>query len=97
MHSVNGYRLRPDHLTVGEIRKRLEKLGTSRLFFAKHALSKRASPDTDSKTQNADPQESDPRPLAASQALDGPDGSMFDSVEESTGGSREGEEMADLV
>lgn len=82
---------------VGEIRKRLEKLGTSRLFFVKHALSKRALPDADSKTQNADPQESGSRPLATSQTLDGPDGSMFDSVEESTERSREGKEMADLV
>lgn len=73
------------------------KLGASRLFFAKHSLSKRALPDAYPKTQNADPQESGSRPLAASQALGGPDGSMFDSVEESTGRSREGKEMADLV
>ena len=47
--------------------------------------------------KNPDPQESGSRPLAASQAPDGCDGSMPDSVEETTGVSGEGTEMAGIV
>ena len=84
---------------VGDIRKRLKKLGAKAwLLFDKHVLfNKEALPDADSKAQNADPQESGSRPLGAAQASDGPDRPVSNSIEELARGYGEATEMTDIV